>query len=86
MPSSPLDRPIHLAVDLTDAGARPGAWRTLGSEARRQFDPQRLVDLVATAQRGTLDFVVFDDPGGGPARRPRTGPGRGGRPAPGPRG
>lgn len=53
--------PVHLGVDLTDAGAHPAAWRTLGSQAQRLFDAQRLAALVATAQRGLLDLVAFDD-------------------------
>lgn len=54
-------RSVHLGVDLTDAGAHPAAWRTLGSQAQRLFDAQRLDALVATAQRGLLDLVAFDD-------------------------
>lgn len=54
-------RQLHLAVDLSDAGAHPGAWRTQGSQAQQLFDAERLQDLVATAQRGALDFVVLDD-------------------------
>ncbi|WP_456788923.1 LLM class flavin-dependent oxidoreductase [Cellulomonas sp. P5_C5] len=57
--SSP--RPLHLGVDLSDAGAHPAAWRTHGSQAQRLFDAERLQHLVDTAQRGTLDLVVFDD-------------------------
>jgi alkanesulfonate monooxygenase SsuD/methylene tetrahydromethanopterin reductase-like flavin-dependent oxidoreductase (luciferase family) len=54
-------RSIHLGVDLTDAGAHPAAWRTIGSQAERLFDADRLAALVATAQRGLLDLVAFDD-------------------------
>lgn len=60
-PGSPTTRTLHLAVDLTDAGAHPAAWRTLGSQARQLFDADRLQDLVSTAQRGTVDLVLFDD-------------------------
>ena len=60
-PDSPTARTLHLAVDLTDAGAHPAAWRTLGSQARQLFDADRLQDLVSTAQRGTVDLVLFDD-------------------------
>ncbi|HWK90902.1 MAG TPA: LLM class flavin-dependent oxidoreductase [Luteimicrobium sp.] len=60
MPSSPT-RPIHLGVDLTDGGAHAGGWRASGSVAPRPFDAARLAGLVATAQHGLLDFVVFDD-------------------------
>jgi hypothetical protein len=38
---------LHLAVALTNSGAGAGA--------------DRLVDLVRTAERGTLDFVLFED-------------------------
>lgn len=51
----------HLGLDLSDAGAHPEAWRTSGSEPHRLFDPERLAELVATAQRATLDYVLFDD-------------------------
>lgn len=54
-------RSVHLGLDLSDAGAHPEAWRTTGSEAHRLFDPERLRELVDTAQRATLDFVLFDD-------------------------
>ena len=54
-------RPVHLGVDLTDAGAHPAAWRTVGSQAQRLFDAKRLVELVATAERGLLDLVTLDD-------------------------
>jgi len=60
MPTSPT-RPLHLAVDLTDGGAHPGGWRAHGSVPPRPFDAARLAGLVATAERGLLDFVVFDD-------------------------
>lgn len=61
-PSTPgTPRQLHLAVDLSDAGAHPGAWRTQGSQAQQLFNAERLQDLVATAQRGALDFVVLDD-------------------------
>jgi alkanesulfonate monooxygenase SsuD/methylene tetrahydromethanopterin reductase-like flavin-dependent oxidoreductase (luciferase family) len=58
---SPDPRTLHLAVDLTDAGAHPAAWRTTGSQARQLFDPERLQALVSAAQRGFLDFVLLDD-------------------------
>src|SRR5690349_17716927 len=51
----------HLGLDLSDAGAHPEAWRATGSEPHRLFDPERLGQLVATAQRATLDYVLFDD-------------------------
>lgn len=64
VPTSSLHRArrsVHLGVDLTDAGAHPAAWRVPGSRAARQFDADRLAALVATAQRGLLDLVAFDD-------------------------
>lgn len=60
-PDPTANPPVHLGLDLSDAGAHPAAWRTVGSEARRLFDAERLVELVETAQRGTLDFVLLDD-------------------------
>lgn len=61
MTDASLPRQLHLGVDLSDAGAHPAVWRTLGSRAQKLFDPDRLTDLIATAQRGVLDFVLFDD-------------------------
>ncbi|MGO1241169.1 MAG: LLM class flavin-dependent oxidoreductase [Cellulosimicrobium funkei] len=61
MPHPPPPRTLHQGVDLTDAGAHPAAWRTVGSQAQRLFDAKRLVELVATAQRGLLDLVTLDD-------------------------
>jgi alkanesulfonate monooxygenase SsuD/methylene tetrahydromethanopterin reductase-like flavin-dependent oxidoreductase (luciferase family) len=63
----------HLGIDLSDTGAHAAAWRTHGSQGQRLFDAGRLEELVAVAQRGALDFVVFDDdfalhPGGSTTR------------------
>lgn len=69
-PTSPLRRTVHLGVDLTDAGAHPAAWRTVGSQARRLFDARRLAELVARAEQGTLDLATFDD---GFSLQPRSG-------------
>ncbi|WP_251152533.1 LLM class flavin-dependent oxidoreductase [Cellulosimicrobium sp. Marseille-Q4280] len=52
---------VHLGVDLTDAGAHPAAWSTAGARTQRLFDARRLVELVATAERGLLDLVTLDD-------------------------
>lgn len=60
-PRDSAARTIHLGVDLSDAGARPALWRDVGSQAQRLFDLPRLVDHVATASRGRLDLVTFDD-------------------------
>ncbi|MBE7701185.1 LLM class flavin-dependent oxidoreductase [Oerskovia sp. Sa1BUA8] len=54
-------RSVHLGVDLSDAGARAGVWRAVGSQSPREFDAHRLQELVATAERGVLDFALFDD-------------------------
>ncbi|WP_456825114.1 LLM class flavin-dependent oxidoreductase [Cellulomonas sp. P5_E12] len=59
MPASP--RHAHLGIDLSDTGAHAAAWRDHGSQGQRLFDAARLLELVAVAQRGALDFVVFDD-------------------------
>jgi len=75
-PAQPRPAPspqAHIGVDLSDTGARAAAWRTHGSQGQRLFDGGRLEELVAVAQRGALDFVVFDDdfalhPGGSTTR------------------
>ncbi|RMI06803.1 LLM class flavin-dependent oxidoreductase [Cellulomonas triticagri] len=50
-----------LGVDLTAAGARPGAHGALGAVAARAFDGERLARLVHRADRGLLDLVVLGD-------------------------
>lgn len=60
--SSPrADRRALLGVDLTAAGARPGAHGALGPVAARAFDGERLARLVHRADRGLLDLVVLGD-------------------------
>lgn len=60
--SSPrADRRALLGVDLTGAGARPGAHGALGAVAARAFDGERLARLVHRADRGLLDLVVLGD-------------------------
>jgi alkanesulfonate monooxygenase SsuD/methylene tetrahydromethanopterin reductase-like flavin-dependent oxidoreductase (luciferase family) len=54
-------RTLHLGVDLTHGGAHAGGWRAQGPVAPRPFDAARLAGLVATAQHGLLDFLLFDD-------------------------
>ncbi len=54
-------RPVVLGVDLTSAGARPGAHRARGPIAPRPFDGERFLHLVRTADRGLLDFVSLDE-------------------------
>ncbi|HYQ75723.1 F420-dependent oxidoreductase [Cellulomonas sp.] len=50
-----------LGVDLTAAGARPGAHGALGAVAARAFDGERLARLAHRADRGLLDLVVLGD-------------------------
>lgn len=59
--SPPADRRALLGVDLTAAGARPGAHGALGPVAARAFDGERLARLVHRADRGLLDLVVLGD-------------------------
>ena len=60
---------LHLAVALEGYGWHPEAWR-IGSETRPVTDGRYWSDLAATAERGLLDFVTFDD-GLTPQRRRR---------------
>jgi len=57
----PFPRHAHLGIDLSDTGARAGVWRDHGSQAQRLFDLDKLLEHVAVAERGALDFVVFDE-------------------------
>ncbi|WP_456819939.1 LLM class flavin-dependent oxidoreductase [Cellulomonas sp. URHB0016] len=57
----PFSRHAHIGIDLSDTGARAAAWRDHGSQGQRLFDLDKLTDHVAVAERGTLDFVVFDE-------------------------
>ncbi|MGP7960067.1 LLM class flavin-dependent oxidoreductase [Sanguibacter sp. A247] len=52
---------IHLALDLTGAGARRFASHLPVPAPVGAFNADRLADLVRTAQRGTLDFVAVGD-------------------------
>lgn len=54
-------RPVVLGVDLTSAGARPGAHRARGPVPPRPFDGERFLQLVRTADRGLLDLVTLDE-------------------------
>ena len=61
---SPHDLPCnhaHLGLDLTETRARAASWKDVGSTAARPFDGAHLLELVDLAERGTLDFVLFDD-------------------------
>lgn len=51
----------HLGLDLTETRARAASWKDVGSTAARPFDGALLIELVDLAERGTLDFVLFDD-------------------------
>jgi len=54
---------LHLAVRLAgaSAGHDPAAWRAATARPERLFTADHLVDLVCTAERGTLDLVLLDD-------------------------
>ncbi|MCP2264035.1 LLM class flavin-dependent oxidoreductase [Promicromonospora thailandica] len=54
-------RPLALGVDLTAAGARPGAHRSRGPVPPRPFDGERFLQLVRTADRCLLDLVTLDE-------------------------
>ncbi|MDM7829830.1 LLM class flavin-dependent oxidoreductase [Cellulomonas edaphi] len=51
----------HIGLDLTETRARAASWKDVGSTAARPFDGAHVLELVALAERGTLDFVLFDD-------------------------
>jgi len=52
---------LHLGVALDGAGWHPAAWREPASRPAELFGPGYWTDLVATAQRGLLDFVSIED-------------------------
>lgn len=52
---------VHLGVDLSATGAVSHGWRLPVTDPRRQIDVQRLAEYVQIAQRGTLDFILFDE-------------------------
>jgi len=52
---------VRLGVALAGAGYHPAGWRHATARPERLFDADHLVDLVRTAERGTLDLVVADD-------------------------
>ncbi|MFE7408317.1 LLM class flavin-dependent oxidoreductase [Isoptericola sp. NPDC057559] len=60
-PTAPAARPLVLGVDLTAAGARPGAHRARGIVQPRSFDGERFVQLVRRADAGRLDLVTLDE-------------------------
>ncbi len=52
---------LHLGVALDGAGWHPAAWREPNSRPAELFSPGYWRDLVATAERGLLDFVSIED-------------------------
>jgi alkanesulfonate monooxygenase SsuD/methylene tetrahydromethanopterin reductase-like flavin-dependent oxidoreductase (luciferase family) len=52
---------LHLAVALNDAGWHPAAWRESNARPSELFDAGYWGDLVAEAERGSLDFVTIED-------------------------
>jgi alkanesulfonate monooxygenase SsuD/methylene tetrahydromethanopterin reductase-like flavin-dependent oxidoreductase (luciferase family) len=53
--------PLHLAVALDGAGWHPAAWRESDARPAELFDACYCADLVAEAERGSLDFVTIED-------------------------
>jgi len=51
---------LHLAVDLSGAGAHPAAWRTLDPDQRRAA-VDTLTGHVGTAVRAGFDLALLDD-------------------------
>ena len=52
---------LHLAVALDGAGWHPGAWREADARSAELFGAGYWADLVAEAERGSLDFVTIED-------------------------
>jgi alkanesulfonate monooxygenase SsuD/methylene tetrahydromethanopterin reductase-like flavin-dependent oxidoreductase (luciferase family) len=59
MPDS--SSPLHLAVALDGAGWHPAAWRAEDARPAELFEAAYWSDLVAEAERGSLDFVTIED-------------------------
>ncbi|WZH37909.1 MAG: LLM class flavin-dependent oxidoreductase [Microbacterium enclense] len=53
--------PFSLGVALDGAGWHPSAWREPSSHPADLFTAAYWVDLVATAERATLDFATIED-------------------------
>ena len=53
--------PFHLAVALDGAGWHPGAWRAADARPYDLLDAGYWADLVAEAERASLDFVTIED-------------------------
>jgi alkanesulfonate monooxygenase SsuD/methylene tetrahydromethanopterin reductase-like flavin-dependent oxidoreductase (luciferase family) len=56
----PATSGLHLGVSLSGAGHHPAAWRTADAPAA-QFRARYVAELAQEAERGRLDFVVFED-------------------------
>ena len=52
---------LHLAVALDGAGWHPAAWREPDARPTALFDAGYWADLVAEAERASLDFVTIED-------------------------
>ena len=52
---------LHLAVALDGAGWHPAAWRETDARPADLFRAGYWADLVAEAERGSLDFVTIED-------------------------
>jgi alkanesulfonate monooxygenase SsuD/methylene tetrahydromethanopterin reductase-like flavin-dependent oxidoreductase (luciferase family) len=52
---------IHLAVALDGAGWHPAAWREADARPSELLEASYWTELVATAERGLLDFVTIED-------------------------
>jgi alkanesulfonate monooxygenase SsuD/methylene tetrahydromethanopterin reductase-like flavin-dependent oxidoreductase (luciferase family) len=53
--------PLHLAVALDGAGWHPAAWRAADARPDQLFGAGYWAELVAEAERGSLDFVTIED-------------------------
>jgi len=58
---SDLSSPFHLAVALDGAGWHPAAWREADARPADLFGAAYWADLVAEAERASLDFVTIED-------------------------
>ncbi|MET0133300.1 MAG: LLM class flavin-dependent oxidoreductase [Kibdelosporangium sp.] len=56
-----MGQALHLAVALDGAGAHPAAWREPAARPGELLTARYWADLVATAERGKLDFVTIAD-------------------------
>jgi alkanesulfonate monooxygenase SsuD/methylene tetrahydromethanopterin reductase-like flavin-dependent oxidoreductase (luciferase family) len=52
---------MHLSVALDGAGWHPAAWREPDARPAELFDAGYWADLVAEAERASLDFVTIED-------------------------